>query len=46
VTAASFGSLAFRNPRPRTDQNLMLPIIPAMFVVRSLIVGAMVEEAR
>lgn len=27
-------------------QNLMLPIIPAMFVVRSLIVGAIVEEAR
>ncbi|MDQ0788977.1 hypothetical protein QFZ64_004474 [Streptomyces sp. B3I8] len=29
-----------------TPQNLMLPIIPAMFVVRSLIVGAIVEEAR
>ena len=27
-------------------QNLMLPIMPAMFVVRSLIVGAIVEEAR
>jgi hypothetical protein len=27
-------------------QNLMLPIMLAMFVVRSLIVGAMVEEAR
>lgn len=27
-------------------QNLRLPIIPAMFVVSSLIVGAMVEEAR
>ncbi len=27
-------------------QNLMLPIIPAMFVVNSLIVGATVEEAR
>jgi hypothetical protein len=27
-------------------QNLMLPIIPAMFVVSSLIVGATVEEAR
>lgn len=29
-----------------TGQNLMLPIIPAMFVVRLLIVGAIVEEAR
>ncbi len=29
-----------------STQNLMLPIIPAMFVVSSLIVGATVEEAR
>lgn len=27
-------------------QNLMLPIMPAMFVVSSLIVGATVEDAR
>lgn len=28
------------------SQNLMPPIMPAMFVVSSLIVGAMVDEAR
>lgn len=36
-----------RVPAGRHDaQNLMLPIMPAMFVVSSLIVGATVEEAR
>lgn len=30
----------------RTGQNLMPPIMPAMFFVRLLIVGATVEEAR
>lgn len=30
----------------RAAQNLMLPIMPAMFVVSSLIVGATVEDAR
>lgn len=30
----------------RRCQNLILPIMPAMLVVSSLIVGAMVEEAR
>jgi hypothetical protein len=31
---------------PTPAQNLMLPIMLAMFVVRSLIVGAIVDEAR
>lgn len=33
-------------PGGRRCQNLILPIMPAMLVVSSLIVGAMVEEAR
>ncbi|GGP93435.1 hypothetical protein GCM10010266_15450 [Streptomyces griseomycini] len=33
-------------PEGMGAQNLMLPIIPAMFVVSSLIVGATVDEAR
>lgn len=46
------GSRAWRDSQARGDpggrrrQNLMLPIMPAMLVVSSLIVGAMVEEAR
>lgn len=34
------------DPGGRRSQNLILPIMPAMLVVSSLIVGAMVEEAR
>lgn len=44
--AGSLGRLRVVRVRGLTGQNLMLPIIPAMFVVRSLIVGAIVEEAR
>ena len=33
-------------PAPDTAQKLMLPIIPAMLVVSSLIVGAIVDDAR
>jgi hypothetical protein len=34
------------SPREGGRQNLMLPIMLATFVVRSLIVGATVDEAR
>ena len=44
--AGPVGRVLGEAPGGRGCQNLMLPIIPAMFVVNSLIVGATVEEAR